>query len=465
MIKQRRHTHSARDVLFPALFLILTALAACGAFAELGGAMAASLQPRDAYPHGPVAYHKKGEWLAFNKPPGTAWWPLEDVPAGTYHVILTYSAIHATGRPAAVVSVGVGDQSHTVEIPGSGGLGLIRIATAKDVEVKPDDRRLTLAMKEGKPCPPPVLAVWRVDLVDAKEALPEAGEALAKQTPHGTYIQYVPYTAREPIRVLVSVHGTPGKDVDLIKAFSSNPSRVVQDYMSVAHGQGLILVMPVFDTPNFGGHAGPMGGYRGLFGRHIRADEFVNEILGGYKEKYPTYDGRLYLHGHSAGGQFANRYVIMNPDRIIGAVVSSSGTFAYPDPAKNWPAGMRPYRKKLYWRGDKEAKEVVIEPDPAGWLKAATLPIAVVAGELERKPAARPNPNQKGTNHVEYAENWVKDMNAHAQARGKESRIKLFIVKNCGHSGSKLAPTGFRYLFGDSAEEEVEGAEGGDAGP
>ncbi|MCP4646053.1 MAG: hypothetical protein GY851_36755 [bacterium] len=139
----------------------------------------------------------------------------------------------------------------------------------------------------------------------------------------------------------------------------------------------------------------------------------------------------------------------MHPDRIIGAVVSSAGTFAYPGPAKKWPAGTRPYRKNLWWRGDKKAKEVVIEPDPDGWLKASVLPIAVVVGALERKPAARPNPNQKGTNHVEYAENWVKDMHALAQAHGEESTIKLFVVKNCGHSGSKLAPTGFKYLFGD----------------
>jgi pimeloyl-ACP methyl ester carboxylesterase len=448
--RQVQQIRACLAVLFPGLLL------ACAVFlvpfqadAELGGSMVASLWPRDAYPHGPVTFNRKAGRLEFSKPQDTAWWMLEDVPEGTYHVILTYAAALTGKRPAGRASVTIGDRSESIELPGKGGRALKRIAVVKDVVLSSSDSRLTVRLEEGAPGTRTVLYLWRVDLVDPRDALPEAGEAIAKRTPHGTYVQYIPYTARKPVRMLVSVHGTPGDGVDLVKKFSEDPSHVARDYMSVAHDQGLIVVYPAFDTPNFGGKAGPAGGYRGLFGREIRADDFLNEILDAYKDTFPSYDGRIYLHGHSAGAQFTNRYVVIHPDRVIGAVVSSAGFFAYPDPEKKWPAGMAPIKAKLRWRGDKEPREVPVEPNPEGWLKASTLPIAVVVGGLERTPPPKPNPNQKGANRVEYAENWMKDMRALAERNGRESRVEFFLVENCGHSGWKLAPAGFRYLFGE----------------
>ena len=424
-------------------------LAVSGAHAVIPYSIAARLQPRNAKIFGKIAFYTKAERLGYNEPGAMAWWPLSGIPAGKYHIVLSYSSGHA--RPstrAGTVTVKVGSTSYPLELTGTGGWGKIITATVKDVQVESTDKTLEVRLEEREPSVKTVLDLWRVDLVRVDGMLPEAGQAIMKKTPHGQYIQYIPYTAREPIRILVSVHGTPGEQVDVLKKFSENPSDQVSDLVSVAHDQGLIVVKPAFDTPNFGGYAGPMGGYRGLFGREIRADEFVNEILEGYKQAFPGYDGRLYLHGHSAGGQFANRYVIMHPDRIIGAVISSAGTFAYPDPDKPWPAGMAPLSRTVRWKADGKLRQVVIEPDPDGWLKAAQLPIAVVVGELERQNADTPNPAQKGADHVEKAENWVKDMQALARAHGKESKVRLFILKDCGHSGSKLAPTGFMYLFG-----------------
>ncbi|MCP4646054.1 MAG: hypothetical protein GY851_36760 [bacterium] len=287
-IRSRRDLRAAVLLVLPAACALL---AAGNSEAALGGAMTASLWPHDADTYGPVTYHSKAKRLGFNKPGGMAWWSVRDIPEGTYHVVLTYSAVHGGSRPAGMVSVNIGDRSHLAELPRSGGRGLKRVLLARDVRIMPSGRPLKIRLDQGVPNVPTVFDLWRVDLVDPREALPGAGEAVAKKTPHGWYVQYIPYTAREPIRVLVSAHGTPGKGADLIKAFTENPSRVAQHFMSVAHDQGLILVLPVFDTPNFGGYEGPMGGYRGLFGRHIRADAFVNEILDGYKETFPGYDG------------------------------------------------------------------------------------------------------------------------------------------------------------------------------
>ena len=69
-----------------------------------------------------------------------------------------------------------------------------------------------------------------------------------------------------------------------------------------------------------------------MFGRLVGADEFVNEILTDYKNQFSDFDGRIYLYGHSAGGQFVSRYIVRHPAKVIAAVISAAGTYAFPDP-------------------------------------------------------------------------------------------------------------------------------------
>ena len=99
-----------------------------------------------------------------------------------------------------------------------------------------------------------------------------------------------------------------------------------------AESERVIIVAPAFDNKNFAAsRAGALGGYRSLVGRQVGADEFLHEVIAVYEKLNPKYNGQFLLFGHSAGGQFANRYVVRHPERIIAALISSPAWFAFPD--------------------------------------------------------------------------------------------------------------------------------------
>ena len=93
----------------------------------------------------------------------------------------------------------------------------------------------------------------------------EKAQIILKQNPYGSYLQYIPDRLSASARLLVIVHGSIGKNesaIDAAKVF-------IERWTELAEEKNLILIAPVFDKANFGSHAGPGGGYRGLFGREI----------------------------------------------------------------------------------------------------------------------------------------------------------------------------------------------------
>lgn len=160
-------------------------------------------------------------------------------------------------------------------------------------------------------------------------AVAERGQIVRKQISVGTFFQYVPRAS--PRGILVVAHGTTqaGDDVPALA------EKFLTRWTKFAEAQKLIILAPAFGD-DFGSIDGgqpgvPPGGYRGLFGKEIGADEFVERIVEPYGKLVPGASGRFYLYGHSAGGQFANRYCVRHPERVQGAVLSAPGRFAFPD--------------------------------------------------------------------------------------------------------------------------------------
>jgi pimeloyl-ACP methyl ester carboxylesterase len=261
----------------------------------------------------------------------------------------------------------------------------------------------------------------------------EAGMILPKQMPHGSYLQYIP--RRPPLGIIVVVHGTPGENERALDV----AHKFIRGWVALAEQKRAIVLAPAFDQDNFGGREGPGGGYRGLFGRKIGADEFVNQIVEQYRVLFPSSNGKFMLYGHSAGGQFVSRYLVKHPDRIIAAVISAAGTFAFPNPNWPWTDGMARLTRKIRWGPTDAESPFDFQPDPRGWLKAATLPVTVVVGSQDVE-ASKPSPSQKGNNHVERAQHWVEDMNALARREGRMGNVQLVIVPGVGHSSSRLRP-------------------------
>ena len=210
-------------------------------------------------------------------------------------------------------------------------------------------------------------------------------------------------------------------------------------WIAFANSQKVIVIAPVFDVENFAssqtGKYGS-GGYRGLVGRHIDADELVIKLAQKYGTFTTTKDGRILLTGHSAGGQFTCRFIVRHPNHIAAAVVGSAGRFSYPDSSANWPYGAGPTKGTIRW-SETETRAIDVKPNIDTWAKAATLPIFAVVGADDLEPQPK-RPAHRGTTRVELAQSWIEDMNKLAAERGAAGAAQVIVVPRNGHNGADL---------------------------
>ena len=250
--------------------------------------------------------------------------------------------------------------------------------------------------------------------------------------PGGQYWEYVPRLTTPDSRVLVIAHGM----LDEGQHAAPLARRFIQRFVGLAERQRMVLMAPAFEQPSFGGRAGPGGGYRGLFGRDLGADAFVEQAADAVARRHGLRSRRFLLYGHSAGGQFASRYLVQNPNRLLAVVLSAPGKFPFPDPAVPWPYGMGRLKRSLRWPG-RAAVKVDITPDPGTWARAAALPVTVVVGSRDTRPQG-PRPGQQGATRLARARSWVASINHLARRRGLTGKVRLVVVKGVGHSSGGL---------------------------
>jgi pimeloyl-ACP methyl ester carboxylesterase len=253
-----------------------------------------------------------------------------------------------------------------------------------------------------------------------------------------------------PVRVLVLAHGFPWPDGSQSDEFLAEYARAaVRRWTAFAEAHHAILVAPAFGGSGF-------GGYRALFGRKIDADEFVNVAVDEVaREHFPDFDGRFSLHGHSAGAQFAARYLVTHPERLDNVILSAPSAYPFPDPARPWPDGMAPVvRDHLSGSlaAGKAADQVsgtMFVPDPAGWLAAASeVPVSVLVGALDTQPQ-QAEPGQHGSSRIERAAGWIDSMHRYARANGRVPAIRFVQAAGLDHDEAAMAIPAQEILAGE----------------
>ncbi len=158
----------------------------------------------------------------------------------------------------------------------------------------------------------------------------------------GDYLVYVPHN--NPEQILVVAHGTPGS-----RTAEGNARRYIDRWLGYARDNNLIAIAPIFDEARFGSRKQGYGGYRGLFGKYAGADDFVLDIVRNYQDNFGIFEKQILLYGHSAGGQFAARFVVQHPDVVECAVISAAGRFSYPNLSATWPYGAGDFISTISW--------------------------------------------------------------------------------------------------------------------
>jgi pimeloyl-ACP methyl ester carboxylesterase len=259
----------------------------------------------------------------------------------------------------------------------------------------------------------------------------------------GSVASFIP---GNPDRVLVLAHGYPWPDdsrpdSDLIEYARA----AVRRWAAFAGTHRAMVLAPVF-----GGHEFPR--YREMLGRTIRPDEFVNLLVEqAGREHIPHFAGRFSLHGHSAGAQFAARYLVTHPERLDEVILSAPSTFPVPDPGIPWPYGMGTARKHddTGSRASQAASgqaSAGFTPEPIGWLTAAsTVSVTVLAGsrDTEQRPTA---PGQESSTRIGRATAWTESMRRHAQASKRTATIRFVMADGFDHDEEAMAPPAQKIL-------------------
>ena len=145
---------------------------------------------------------------------------------------------------------------------------------------------------------------------------------------------YRPSTASRADRVVFLLHG------------SSRTGKQAQDLGApFARKHNFSLIAPEFSQEHFPDTVYDFGGVAGMDGR-VRADSMwtlsvIEHLFDAVKAAVPVRDSTYDIVGHSAGGQFTHRLVLLMPHaRFRRAVVSSPGRYVFPVSTVPWPYGL-----------------------------------------------------------------------------------------------------------------------------
>lgn len=142
------------------------------------------------------------------------------------------------------------------------------------------------------------------------------------------YCLYVPQTAsaETPNRLLVAVHGS-----------NRDPDRLRTLYAPLCERTGTVLLVPLFaigaTTPD------DEPGYKfGAFGG-VRYDHALLAMIEDAAGRVKLRTERIWLAGYSGGGQFAERFLLLQPHRLHAVSIGAPGYVTLLDTSLPWWAG------------------------------------------------------------------------------------------------------------------------------
>src|SRR5262245_8097850 len=249
-----------------------------------------------------------------------------------------------------------------------------------------------------------------------------------RTAPSQEYLLYVPSRAVRGAPILVTVHG-----------ISRNVDEHARLFAPYAEEHGVVLIAPSFTEER--NH-----GYQRLSEAHgRRADRLLDAIVNEVAASTGADGRRFRLFGFSGGAQFAHRYTLAHPERVIRAAIGAAGWYTFPDERTPYPYGL-----------GRSKDHPDLSFDPGRFLR---VPITVFVGEDDTAggESLRRNPEvdrQQGTTRLERARRWVAAMNRAAQSGGLPPPASCQEVAGIEHSFRQFMNQGdlgervFTALFG-----------------
>jgi len=232
----------------------------------------------------------------------------------------------------------------------------------------------------------------------------------SQSTPPCSYLLYVPENVNNKLPVLVCVHGISCNAKEHIEAFSEYADQL-----------GFIIVAPVFSKVDFAGYQ-RFGFSKRNPGQ--RSDLALHAIMDDVGKQTGCDTNKFLLFGYSGGGQFAHRFAMAYPERIISAALGAPGWFSYPTKNAPFPRGLR---------GAKSALDIEFKSE-----KFLKVPMMVCVGEhdIRRDPALNMQTRideQQGKNRFERGQRWIEEMQENARIEGLNTRYEFLSLPQSNH--------------------------------
>jgi pimeloyl-ACP methyl ester carboxylesterase len=263
-----------------------------------------------------------------------------------------------------------------------------------------------------------LLAGRRGDWRSIIKSRPGAFHALRSE-PRVSYTLHIPkgfFDEPDEYKLLVAVHGsarTAEKYRDAFAAFADQ--------------QKFVVLAPLFPIGIYGN--GFADGYKILKEQETRYDKLLLDMVADLNETCSCNLGKFYLFGFSGGGQFAQRFLYLHPEKVAAASIGAPGLATKIDERRPWFFGTANMDKKL-------GAAINLE-------ELRKVPIQIIVGDKDIKKFEIPEKFQAVASKLlgRYGSNRLENMKTLQEnylQHGLDS--KLEIVEGVGHEGTKMAP-------------------------
>ena len=243
-----------------------------------------------------------------------------------------------------------------------------------------------------------------------------------------SYCSYLPESYKEEdgekLPLVVLVHGS-----------QRNAAILRDQFIDFAEANRVFVLAPLFPA----GIEDPedLHNYKYIDYRGLRFDLLLLKMVEELSQIYWIKTDRFLLHGFSGGAQFAQRFHLLHPNRLMAVSVAAPGTVSLLDDKFEWWAGTRSMKTKLGIDLDLEAIAKVPVQLVVGDQDVETWDITVSETSAHYVCGA----NASGTTRIER----IKSLKASYEAQGVTVRFDL--VAGVGHQGAPLQPAVMSYFY------------------
>ena len=160
----------------------------------------------------------------------------------------------------------------------------------------------------------------------------------------------------------------------------------------------------------------------------------VNRIIRDAKERVDSKNSKVIVFGHSAGGQFLQRYIFFAETTVADLIIpANAGWYTMPDFSVRFPYGIK----------DAPVTESMLAV-------AFAKPVVVLLGEADVKRTNNlritARADKQGVNRLERGKNFFATSQKMAEKLGVPFRWRLATVPRVGHNGKKMAEGAISYI-------------------